>query len=149
MTEIKNQTLALIKPDAVKRGLVGKIITRVEDIGFNIRYMSRMYLHTELAERFYGAQHAGQPYFRQLIDFMTSGPIFTLLIETPGEGALYAVTTWRQMMGSAHPDQRESGTIRFDFCVPGDPLTHNLVHGSDSHSSLLHEARVMGLEYLF
>jgi len=117
------RTLAIIKPDAVERGLVGKIIARIEESGLKIRAMKLVRLTKKEASGFYHV-HQNKEFFDSLIEYMTSGPCVLLILE--GEDA---VNRWRKLIGATNPENAEEGTIRKDFAVS---LTKNSVHGSDS-----------------
>lgn len=117
------RTLVILKPDALKRRLVGRIIARFEDKGLRIVAMKLMWVSRDLAERHY-AEHRGKNFFPELVSFITSAPIVAMVVE--GEGAIGAV---RRLMGKTDPKEAEPGTIRGDF---GLFLTQNLIHGSDS-----------------
>ena len=119
-------TLVLIKPDAVRRGLIAEILGRFERRGFRIRGLRQLVLTRELAERHYG-EHQGKPFFGELVDFIIGGPLVALALEGPE-----AVVTVRTMMGSTNPLQSAPGTIRGDLAVE---LSENVVHGSDSPES--------------
>jgi nucleoside-diphosphate kinase len=117
------RTLAIIKPDAVAAGHTGPIIQRIEAEGFQIRAMRLVRLTRADAEGFY-AVHRERPFFRQLADFMTSGPAVVLALE-----AADAIRKWRTAMGATDPGQAETGTIRKDF---GTSIERNATHGSDA-----------------
>jgi nucleoside-diphosphate kinase len=117
------RSLVLIKPDAVQRGLAGKIINRIERRGLRIVAMKMLRMDRELASRHYGI-HKGKPFFDSLVDFITSGPIIAIVFE-----GTQAVEVIRQTMGATNSAKAASGTIRGDF---GIDLQQNLVHGSDS-----------------
>jgi nucleoside-diphosphate kinase len=117
------KSLVLIKPDAVQRGLAGKIIDRIERRGLRIAAMKMLRMDKELASRHYGI-HKDKPFFGSLVDFITSGPIVAIVFEGP-----QAVEVIRQTMGSTNSAKAAAGTIRGDF---GVDLQQNLVHGSDS-----------------
>ncbi|MCL6550543.1 MAG: nucleoside-diphosphate kinase [Acidothermus cellulolyticus] len=123
-------TLLLIKPDAVRRGLVGEILSRVERKGLRIRALELRTIDDDLARRHY-AEHAAKPFFADLVAFITSGPLVAAVIEGPR-----AVETLRTLMGSTDPVAAPPGTIRGDF---GLLVTENLVHGSDSVTSAARE----------
>ena len=123
-------TLVLIKPDAVRRGLVAEILGRFERRGFRIRGLRQLVLTRELAERHYG-EHAGKPFFPELVEFLTRGPLVALVLE--GEGAIEAA---RQVIGATNPLEAAPGSIRGDFATE---ITFNLVHGSDSPNSAARE----------
>jgi nucleoside-diphosphate kinase len=113
----------MIKPDAVERRLVGKIISRIEDRGIKIVAMKYIHITKELAEKHY-SEHKEKPFFNELVDFITSGPVVPMVLEAEN-----AVAMVRKMMGETHPQNSAPGTIRGDF---GIELTKNIVHGSDS-----------------
>ncbi len=117
------RTLVLIKPDAVQRGLIGKILSRFEDRGIAIIGMKLMTLDTERAGRHYEA-HQGKPFYESLVNYMTSAPIVALALE-----GVNAITTVRTMMGATNPAEAAPGTMRGDFAQRVDC---NIVHGSDS-----------------
>lgn len=124
------QTLVLLKPDAVQRRLVGRIIARLEDKGLRIVGMKMMRVSQELAFRHY-FEHREKAFFSDLVSFITSGPIVAMVVE--GEGAVEVV---RKMMGKTDPKEAEPGTIRGDF---GLSITQNLIHGSDSPATASRE----------
>jgi len=124
------RTLVLCKPDAVQRGLVGRIVSRFEDKGFKIVGMKMLTVGDALAKEHYH-EHVQKPFFSELVAFITSSPIVAMAIE--GDNA---VETVRRLMGTTNPQQADAGTIRGDF---GLNLTKNLVHGSDSFSSAQRE----------
>ncbi len=117
------QTLSIIKPDAVKKGVIGKIIDRFESNGLRIAAMKKVELGKKDAEGFY-AVHKERPFFGELVDFMTSGPVVVMVLE--GENA---VLKNRELMGATNPKEAEKGTIRADFA---ESIDANAVHGSDS-----------------
>ena len=117
------RTLVLCKPDAVQRGLVGRIVERFEQKGLKIAGMKMLQVTEELAKRHY-QEHVAKPFYAELQSFITSSPIVAMAIE--GENAVEVV---RNLMGVTNPQQAALGTIRGDF---GLNLTMNLVHGSDS-----------------
>jgi len=125
------RTLILVKPDAFGRGLTGEIISRFERKGLRIRAMREMTVERELAERHY-AEHAQRPFFGELVDFITSGPLVAMVLE--GESAVAAA---RQVIGATDPLQAAPGSIRGDFAIA---VGENLVHGSDSPESAAREA---------
>jgi len=124
------RTLVLLKPDAVQRRLVGRIISRFEDKGLKIVGMKLMQVTRELAERHY-AEHRGKPFFSELVSFITSSPIVAMVVEGPG-----AISEVRRLMGKTNPREAAPGTIRGDW---GLSITMNLVHGSDSPASAARE----------
>ena len=124
------RTLVLLKPDAVQRRLVGRIISRFEDKGLKIVGMKLMQVTQELAERHY-AEHREKPFFSELVSFITSSPIVAMVVEGPG-----AINEVRRLMGKTDPREAAPGTIRGDY---GLSITQNLVHGSDSPESAARE----------
>ena len=117
------RTLAIIKPDAVRRRLVGAILSRVEQEGFTILAMRLQHLKKDEAEGFYEV-HRERPFFASLTDYMSSGPCVPMVLEK--ENAIFA---WRKVMGATNPEDAEVGTIRKQF---GESLEHNSAHGSDA-----------------
>ncbi|EAJ3622969.1 nucleoside-diphosphate kinase [Campylobacter coli] len=117
------KTLSIIKPDAVKKGVIGKILDRFESNGLRIAAMKKVQLSKEQAETFY-AVHKERPFFKDLVEFMISGPVVVSVLE--GEGA---VLKNRDLMGATNPKEAKPGTIRADFA---ESIDANAVHGSDS-----------------
>ncbi len=117
------KTLSIIKPDAVKKGVIGKILDRFESNGLRIAAMKKVQLSKEQAENFY-AVHKERPFFKDLVEFMISGPVAVSVLE--GEGA---VLKNRDLMGATNPKEAKAGTIRADFA---ESIDANAVHGSDS-----------------
>ena len=126
-----DRTLILVKPDAFARGLTGEIIARFERKGLKIVAMRHMQMTQELAERHY-AEHEGKPFFGELVDFITSGPLVAMVLE--GEQAIKAA---RQVIGATNPLEATTGSIRGDFAIS---VGKNMVHGSDSPESGQREA---------
>lgn len=124
------RTLVLLKPDAVQRRLVGRIIARFEEKGLKIVGMKLMRVTRELAERHY-AEHREKPFFPELVSFITSSPIVAMVVEGPE-----AINEVRKLMGKTNPREAAPGTIRGDY---GLSITMNLVHGSDSPASAARE----------
>lgn len=124
------QTLSIIKPNAVKKNLIGIIETRLVQAKLNIVAMKMVQLTRAQAEGFY-AEHQGKPFFERLVGFMTSGPIVVQVLE--GDNA---VTHYREIMGATDPEKALAGTLRYDFA---DNVTENAVHGSDSTESAQRE----------
>lgn len=116
-------TLIIFKPDAVQRGLSGKILSRFEDKGLQVVGMKLMKISPELAAKHYEA-HASKPFYKGLVGFMTSSPVVVLAVRGVG-----AITVARKMMGATFGSKAEPGTIRGDFGVSN---SFNLIHGSDS-----------------
>ena len=123
-------TLVLLKPDAVRRGLVADLIGRFERRGFRIRGLKQLVLERSVAEEHY-AEHSARPFFGELVDFITSGPLVALALEGPS-----AIATVRTMMGATNPLDSAPGTIRGDYALV---LSENIVHGSDSPESAARE----------
>jgi nucleoside-diphosphate kinase len=117
------RTLSIIKPDAVAKNVIGKIYTRFEDAGLKIIAARMAQLSRQEAEGFY-AVHRERPFFKDLVDFMISGPVVIQVLE--GEGAILKN---RELMGATDPKKAEKGTIRADFA---DSIDANAVHGSDA-----------------
>ena len=116
-------TLGIIKPDAVKRNLVGKIVTKIEFSGLILRGMKVVKLTKEEAQRFY-AVHESKPFYNSLVEFMTSGPVVVMVLGGHG-----AIERWRDLMGATDPAKAKYNTIRREF---GTSVEKNVVHGSDS-----------------
>ena len=121
-----HRTLVLVKPDAFARGLTGEVIARFERKGLRIGALKRMEVHKELAEQHY-AEHREKPFFGELVDFITGGPIVAMVLE--GHEAVRAA---RQAIGATDPLQAAPGSIRGDYALE---VQTNLVHGSDSTES--------------
>jgi nucleoside-diphosphate kinase len=117
------RTFAIIKPDAVRRHLIGRITQRIEEEGFTIRAMRLQHLTKKEAEGFY-AVHAARPFFGSLTDFMSSGPAVLLALEAPD-----AIKKWRTLMGATDPAKADAGTLRREF---GESIENNVTHGSDA-----------------
>ncbi|HKD33092.1 MAG TPA: nucleoside-diphosphate kinase [Gaiellaceae bacterium] len=120
------RTLVLIKPDAMRRQLAGEILSRFERRGLLVLEAKLVTVDRDLAARHY-AEHSEKPFFGELVEFITSGPTFALVLE--GEGA---IATVRRTMGATNPADSEPGSIRGDFALS---MPDNLVHGSDSPES--------------
>lgn len=120
---MNEQTLAIIKPDAVKKNLIGKIIQRIEEEGFTITAMKLLHLTKEGAQGFY-VVHKERPFYDGLTDFMSSGRIVAMTLEREN-----AISTWRKVMGATDPAKAEPGTIRRQF---GFSVERNSTHGSDA-----------------
>ncbi|EJP73392.1 MAG: nucleoside-diphosphate kinase [Gammaproteobacteria bacterium] len=124
------RTLSIIKPDAVKKNVIGEIISRFESNGLKLVAAKLIHLNDELASGFY-AEHEGRPFFEDLKKFMTSGPVFVQVLE--GENA---ISLNRELMGNTDPKQAAPGTIRADYA---NSIDANAVHGSDSPESAARE----------
>jgi nucleoside-diphosphate kinase len=125
-----DRTLILVKPDAFERGLTGELIARFERKGLRIAALKQMTMERELAERHY-AEHVGKPFFGDLVEFITSGPLVAMVLE-----GHEAVTAARQVIGATNPLEAAPGSIRGDFALE---VQTNLVHGSDSPDSATRE----------
>ncbi|MBK3496722.1 nucleoside-diphosphate kinase [Viridibacillus sp. YIM B01967] len=119
-------TFLMVKPDGVKRQLVGEIVDRFERKGFELKGAKLIQITEELAKKHY-AEHAERPFFGELVEFITSGPVFAMVWE--GENV---ISVARLMMGATNPAESAPGTIRGDFSTT---LSHNVIHGSDSLAS--------------
>ena len=120
------KTFFMIKPDGVKRNLIGEIISRVEEKGFKITKIKMMIISQDLAEEHYG-EHKDKPFFSDLVSFITSGPVVAMQVE--GENVVAQI---RNLMGSTNPSDATPGSIRGDLAIE---LDKNVVHGSDSDES--------------
>lgn len=131
MTEPTERTLVLIKPDGVKRRLVGEILSRIERKGLSIAALQLLHVSGDVARKHY-AEHEGKPFFDSLLEFITSGPVVAAIVEGPR-----AIAAFRQVAGGTDPVEKAApGTIRGDFAL----ITQdNLVHGSDSPESAKRE----------
>ena len=117
------QTLSIIKPDATKRSITGKINAKIEEAGLKIVAQKRIRLSKDQAEAFYGV-HSEKPFFSDLVNFITSGPVVVQVLESEN-----AITKYREIMGATNPNDAKSGTIRAEFA---ESIEANSVHGSDS-----------------
>ncbi|WP_318470176.1 nucleoside-diphosphate kinase [Photobacterium leiognathi] len=124
------RTFSIVKPDAVKRNLIGAIYQRFENAGLKIVAAKMVHLDSTKAQGFY-AEHEGKPFFDDLVAFMTSGPVMVQVLE--GENA---IVRYRELMGKTNPEEAACGTIRSDFALS---MRHNSVHGSDSPESAARE----------
>ena len=120
---MSERTFAIIKPDAVRARVAGRILARIEDAGFTILAMRLARLTKAEAEGFY-AVHRARPFFPSLTDFMSSGPCIVLALEAPD-----AIKKWRALMGATDPGKADPGTLRREF---GASIEHNAAHGSDA-----------------
>jgi len=118
-----NRTLAILKPDCVRKNLQGKVIAKIQDAGFKIVAMKQMRLTKPQAEGFY-AVHKGRPFFAELTTFMSSGPCVPMVLERAN-----AVAEFRKTIGATDPKEADPGTVRKEFA---DSKGENIVHGSDS-----------------
>jgi nucleoside-diphosphate kinase len=126
-----DRTLILVKPDAFQRGLTGEIIARFERKGLKIVALKHMTVTEDLAKQHY-AEHDGKPFFGELVEFITSGPLVAMVLE--GD---QAITAARQVIGATNPIEASPGSIRGDFAIA---VGQNMVHGSDSPESGKREA---------
>jgi nucleoside-diphosphate kinase len=128
-----DRTLILVKPDAFARGLTGEIIARFERKGLEIVAMQHMTMAEEEAKQHY-AEHEGKPFFDELVEFITSGPLVAMVL-----GGEQAVAAARQVIGATNPIEAAPGSIRGDFAIA---VGQNMVHGSDSPESAEREAKL-------
>jgi nucleoside-diphosphate kinase len=128
-----DRTLILVKPDAFERGLTGEIIARFERKGLRITALKHMRMDKALAGQHY-AEHEGKPFFGELVDFITSGPLVAMVLE-----GYEAVKAARQAIGATNPLEAAPGSIRGDFALE---VGKNMVHGSDSNESAEREAKL-------
>jgi nucleoside-diphosphate kinase len=126
-----DRTLILVKPDAFERGLTGEIIARFERKGLRIVALQHMTMAADMAKQHY-AEHEGKPFFGELVEFITSGPLVAMVLE--GDQAVAAA---RQVIGATNPIEAAPGSIRGDFAIA---VGQNMVHGSDSPESAQREA---------
>jgi nucleoside-diphosphate kinase len=131
--ELTNLTFAMIKPDAVSANNSGKIIDMIEHNGFEIVRLQKVIIAEELAEEFY-AVHKERPFFKELVEFITSGPVVIMALHKQD-----AVNNWRELIGATNPAQAAHGTIRHAF---GTDIGKNAVHGSDSSENALSELQL-------
>ena len=127
---MNERTLAIIKPDAVERGLAGRIIARIEAAGFQIRAMRSVHLSQRQAEGFYDV-HRARPFFGSLTAFMSSGPAVVMVLEAPD-----AIKKWRTLMGATDPAKADEGTLRKEFA---ESIERNATHGSDAADTAAYE----------
>ncbi len=127
---MSQRTFAIIKPDAVKRRLTGKILQRIEEEGFSVRAMRRIHLSKQQAEGFYDV-HRARPFFASLTEFMSSGPCVALVLEADD-----AIKKWRTLMGATDPAKADAGTLRKEFA---ESIERNATHGSDAPETAAYE----------
>ena len=127
---MSERTLAIIKPDAVERRLIGRIVQRIEDSGFQIRALRQVHLSQAEAEGFY-AVHRARPFFGSLTTFMASGPAVVMVLEAPD-----AIKKWRNLMGATDPVKADEGTLRKEFA---QSIERNATHGSDAPETAAYE----------
>jgi len=119
----RERTLAILKPDCVRKDLIGEVLRRIQEAGFAIRALKMVNMTKAEAEGFY-AVHEGKPFFDDLTDFMSSGPCVPVVLEKEN-----AIADFRELIGATNPEEADDGTIRSDFA---DSIGENIVHGSDS-----------------
>jgi nucleoside-diphosphate kinase len=129
---MSNRTFTIVKPDSVRKGNAGKIISRLESEGFRILGLRKVSLSQKQAESFYGV-HRERSFFHDLVKYMTSGPVFVAALERDN-----AVAHLRKVMGATDPGKADAGTIRKDF---GESIEQNAIHGSDSDENANIEIR--------
>lgn len=127
------RTFLAIKPDGVKRNLIGKIITRFEEKGYKIIGLKMLNATLEMAEKHY-AEHVGKPFYPRLVDYITSGPIVAMVLE--GENV---IAESRKMMGKTRPEEADTGSIRSDYAINQEM---NIIHGSDCPDSAKREIAI-------
>jgi len=124
------KTFAIIKPDACSRNIAGKVLAKIEENGFQVVAMKKLWMTRKQAEGFY-AVHRGKPFFDSLTDFMSSGPCIVMVLQKEG-----AIAAWRKLMGATNPANAEPGTIRKEFA---QSVEANSVHGSDAPETAAYE----------
>lgn len=127
---MSNRTFTIIKPDSVRKGNFGKILSRVEAEGFRVLGIRKVSLSQRQAEAFYGV-HRERPFFGDLVKYMTSGPVYVAALERSA-----AVAHLRNIMGATDPKKADAGTLRKDF---GESIEQNAIHGSDSDENARNE----------
>jgi nucleoside-diphosphate kinase len=130
---LSERTLVLIKPDGVRRGLAGEVLSRIERKGLRIVAMDMRVVGKDLAETHY-AEHAGKPFYGPLVEFITSGPLVAMVVEGPR-----AIEAFRALAGATDPVKATPGTIRGDYALE---VQDNIVHGSDSPDSAEREIKI-------
>jgi len=134
----KDFTFAIIKPEAIKAGNIGAIITQMEQHHFHVAAIQRTHLNVEDAQKFY-AVHKDRPFYDELCQYMASGPIIAMVLEKTD-----AVTDFRKLLGATNPQEAEAGTIRKLF---GESIEKNAVHGSDAQENAVIEANFFFPKY--
>jgi nucleoside-diphosphate kinase len=129
----KQQTLILVKPDGVKRRLVGEVISRIEARGYTVKELRMATIEESLAQKHY-AEHVDKPFFDELVSFITSGPLVAMVVE-----GVDAIAGMRQIMGATNPLEAAPGSIRGDYATI---IGENIVHGSDSPESAEREVNL-------
>jgi nucleoside-diphosphate kinase len=127
---MSNRTFTIIKPDSVRKGNFGKIVSRIESEGFRVLGVKKIGLSQRQAEAFYSV-HSARPFYRSLVDYMTSGPVYVAALEADN-----AVASLRKLMGATDPTKADEGTIRKEF---GESIEQNAIHGSDSDDNAKQE----------
>ena len=130
---MSERTLVLVKPDGVRRGLAGEVLSRIERKGLRIVAMDMRVVGKDLAETHY-AEHAGKPFYGSLVEFITSGPLVAMVVEGPR-----AIEAFRALAGATDPVKATPGTIRGDYALE---VQDNIVHGSDSPDSAEREIKI-------
>lgn len=125
------RTLAILKPDCVRKNLIGTVLSRIQEAGFNVCALKMVNMTKAEAEGFY-AVHEGKPFFDELTDFMSSEPCVPVVLEKED-----AIADFRELIGATNPEEADEGTIRSDYA---DSIGENIVHGSDSVENGLKEA---------
>ena len=123
---MSQRTFSIVKPDAVRKGLTGAILAQIEKAGFKIVAIKKLHISEEQAKGFYHV-HAARPFFASLTEFMSSGPIFPMVLEKEN-----AIADLRKLMGATNPANAEEGTLRKMFA---DSIEENAVHGSDAEDT--------------
>jgi nucleoside-diphosphate kinase len=131
--ETKEATLLIVKPDGVRRHLIGEVLRRIEEAGLTIEDLRMETIPRERAEEHYG-EHRDKPFYAELVDFITGGPV--VVARVTGDDA---ISLWRELMGPTDPADAPPGTVRGDLATE---ITENLVHGSDSPESAARELKL-------
>ncbi|MEM3506408.1 MAG: nucleoside-diphosphate kinase [Candidatus Bathyarchaeia archaeon] len=131
--ELKERTFVFLKPEAVMRGLIGEIISRIEKKGYNIVGMKLIWMNEEQAKKLYEV-HKNKPFFNSLVSHVTSGPVVLMVIEGPN-----AVSGLRSMIGATDPLKAETGTIRGDYAID---IRSNVIHAADSIENAKREIEI-------
>ncbi|TCS84144.1 nucleoside-diphosphate kinase [Tepidibacillus fermentans] len=131
------RTFLMVKPDGVQRSLIGEIVSRFEKKGFTLVGAKLMQIDSTLAEKHY-QEHIGKPFFQELVDFITSGPVFAMVWEGKN-----VISVARNMMGKTNPAEAQTGTVRGDY---GLSVGMNIIHGSDSPESAAREIKLFFTE---
>ncbi|GAA0970745.1 MULTISPECIES: nucleoside-diphosphate kinase [Actinocorallia] len=130
---MSERTLILVKPDGVRKGVVGEVVSRIERKGLKLVALELRTLPREVAEEHY-AEHSERPFFGELVEFITGGPLVALVAEGP-----HAIKAFRSLAGATNPVEAGPGTIRGDFALE---IGENIVHGSDSPESAAREIKI-------